>query len=360
MIERRSAPLAPAWSASGSAPAGSAAPTCTISGTRRTGDFVVNSPLMLGHEVAGEIVEVSARGRGGLSVGDHVAVNPSRWCGQCAHCREGRENLCENIYFMGSASKTPHMQGGFASRFDALPAQCVKVSGTSRSRPRPSPNRWPSACMPSQGPAHGRGPYGLVVGAGPIGLLTMHGGATCRHDGACGRGHCRGAARGRDAPWRRRGHRRLGRRSEPWPRLAEPGPSTWSSRFPAALRALAPRSACAPRRHGGAGRQPSGRGHSRAGERRHGPRNRPQGLVSVRPGIRGSRAPDRSGTGRRSLDRHGGAPPLGGSGRLPPGSRPLAERQGDADRGVTRPRARDGARLPEPITGGRESRRGPA
>ncbi len=63
---------------------------------------------------------------------------------------------------------------------------------------------------------------------------------------------------------------------------------------------------------------------------------------------------------RRDQARHGGAPPLGGSGRLPPGSRPLAERQGDADRGVTRPRARDGARLPEPITGGRESRRGPA
>ena len=28
---------------------------------------------------------------------------------------------------MGSASKTPHMQGGFASLFDATPAQCVKV-----------------------------------------------------------------------------------------------------------------------------------------------------------------------------------------------------------------------------------------
>ena len=40
---------------------------------------------------------------------------------------KGRANLCENIYFMGSASKTPHMQGGFASLFDATPAQCVKV-----------------------------------------------------------------------------------------------------------------------------------------------------------------------------------------------------------------------------------------
>ena len=53
---------------------------------------------------------------------------PSRWCGHCARCQEGRPNLCENIYFMGSASKTPHMQGGFATYFDAVPAQCVKVS----------------------------------------------------------------------------------------------------------------------------------------------------------------------------------------------------------------------------------------
>ncbi|WP_287177844.1 alcohol dehydrogenase catalytic domain-containing protein, partial [Mesorhizobium sp.] len=92
----------------------------------RTGDFVVTSPLVLGHEVAGEIVEISADAPA-LAVGDRVAVNPSRWCGQCARCVEGRANLCENIYFMGSASKTPHMQGGFASVFDATPAQCVKV-----------------------------------------------------------------------------------------------------------------------------------------------------------------------------------------------------------------------------------------
>ena len=93
----------------------------------RTGDFVVRSPLVLGHEIAG-VVEGVADVGSGLKPGDRVAVNPSRWCGHCGPCREGRENLCENIYFMGSASKTPHMQGGFASLFDARPEQCVTVS----------------------------------------------------------------------------------------------------------------------------------------------------------------------------------------------------------------------------------------
>src|ERR671910_1420206 len=93
----------------------------------RTGDFVVTSPLVLGHEIAGELVEIAGSAPD-VKVGDRVAVNPSRWCGHCKPCRENRLNLCENIFFMGSASKTPHMQGGFASYFDAIPAQCVKIS----------------------------------------------------------------------------------------------------------------------------------------------------------------------------------------------------------------------------------------
>ncbi|WP_309085632.1 L-idonate 5-dehydrogenase [Chelativorans sp.] len=138
----------------------------------RTGDFVVASPLILGHEIAGEIVEINGDANG-LQVGDRVAVNPSRWCGHCSRCGEGRANLCENIYFMGSASKTPHMQGGFATIFDATPAQCVKV-----------PDHVPFAAaalaeplavslhaVARAGEVAGRG--AVIFGAGPIGLLTM-------------------------------------------------------------------------------------------------------------------------------------------------------------------------------------------
>lgn len=138
----------------------------------RTGDFVVTSPLVLGHEVAGEVVEIAGDAPG-LSVGDHVAVNPSRWCGACARCREGRPNLCENIYFMGSASKTPHMQGGFASLFDAIPAQCVKV-------PTDLPFAAAALAEPLAVCLHAvrragdvAGRKVIVFGAGPIGLLTL-------------------------------------------------------------------------------------------------------------------------------------------------------------------------------------------
>jgi L-idonate 5-dehydrogenase len=138
----------------------------------RTGDFVVTSPLILGHEISGEILEINGPAPG-LSVGDRVAINPSRWCGHCARCVEGRANLCENIYFMGSASKTPHMQGGFASLFDATPAQCVKV-------PRHVAYRAAALAEPLAVGLHAvaragemRGRSVILFGAGPIGLLTM-------------------------------------------------------------------------------------------------------------------------------------------------------------------------------------------
>ncbi len=138
----------------------------------RTGDFVVRSPLILGHEVAGDVVEIHGSAPG-LAVGDRVAVNPSRWCGHCAYCRQRRPNLCENIYFMGSASKTPHMQGGFASMFDATPMQCVKIpdavpyAAAALAEPL-------AVCLHAVARAGDVGGKSVVLfGAGPIGLLTM-------------------------------------------------------------------------------------------------------------------------------------------------------------------------------------------
>ena len=138
----------------------------------RTGDFVVTSPLVLGHEIAGEIVEINGSELG-LSVGERVAINPSRWCGHCPRCLEGRANLCENIYFMGSASKTPHMQGGFSSLFDATPAQCAKV-------PPHVPYQALALAEPLAVSLHAveraggiEGSTVILFGAGPIGLLTL-------------------------------------------------------------------------------------------------------------------------------------------------------------------------------------------
>ena len=58
-------------------------------------------PLVLGHQVAGEVVasgEASER----FAEGDRVGVPWLGWaCGECRYCREGRENLCERAQFTG-------------------------------------------------------------------------------------------------------------------------------------------------------------------------------------------------------------------------------------------------------------------
>jgi L-idonate 5-dehydrogenase len=138
----------------------------------RTGDFVVTSPLVLGHEIAGEVVEIAGAAPD-LKVGDRVALNPSRWCGHCKPCRENRLNLCENIFFMGSASKTPHMQGGFSSFFDAIPAQCVKIPDhvTYQAAALAEPLAVCLHAVARAGDVTAK--RAVLFGAGPIGLLTM-------------------------------------------------------------------------------------------------------------------------------------------------------------------------------------------
>lgn len=61
------------------------------------------APLILGHEVAGTIVE-------GLGAGDRVVVNPLVTCGDCDYCREGHTNLCPSREIISM----PPREGAFA------------------------------------------------------------------------------------------------------------------------------------------------------------------------------------------------------------------------------------------------------
>jgi alcohol dehydrogenase len=53
-------------------------------------------PLVVGAEAAGEIAAVGA-GVTGFGVGDGVVMYGALTCGECRACREGRDNLCENV-----------------------------------------------------------------------------------------------------------------------------------------------------------------------------------------------------------------------------------------------------------------------
>lgn len=71
----------------------------------RIGDTVVQSPVILGHEFAGEVLAVGQDARDGLHqplmVGQRVAVDPAVPCWQCEMCEHGHPNLCTDLRFYG-------------------------------------------------------------------------------------------------------------------------------------------------------------------------------------------------------------------------------------------------------------------
>jgi threonine dehydrogenase-like Zn-dependent dehydrogenase len=59
-------------------------------------------PAVIGHEPAGEVVELGA-GVTAFKVGDHVALDPFGPCGKCSLCQSGRFNFCKNPGRLGGA-----------------------------------------------------------------------------------------------------------------------------------------------------------------------------------------------------------------------------------------------------------------
>ena len=57
-------------------------------------------PLVIGHEFSGEVVEVGPGVRA-LKAGDRVAVNAVDSCRECAHCNQGRYELCRSAAYIG-------------------------------------------------------------------------------------------------------------------------------------------------------------------------------------------------------------------------------------------------------------------
>ncbi len=94
----------------------------------RNGSFVIREPLIPGHEASGVVAAVGA-GVTRVKEGDKIAVSPSHACGRCDYCRQGREQLCTSMKFLGSASLFPHVQGMFQEYFVMGERQCYPVTG---------------------------------------------------------------------------------------------------------------------------------------------------------------------------------------------------------------------------------------
>lgn len=133
----------------------------------RIGDWVVDGPIVLGHEAAGQVLAVGEEVTG-VDVGDRVAIEPGTPCRQCGECMAGRYHLCPDLVFLA----TPPYDGALmetmvidARNLHRIPASMsyeegalveplsVGIWGCKRAGLEP-------------------GDDVLVTGAGPVGLLA--------------------------------------------------------------------------------------------------------------------------------------------------------------------------------------------
>ena len=85
-----------------------AAAVCSTDAAIVSGAFGGTTPRILGHEIAGEVVEIGSAVTT-LKAGGKVALQPTIYCGECPSCGRGNWHLCPNRSFVGLDT-----DGGFA------------------------------------------------------------------------------------------------------------------------------------------------------------------------------------------------------------------------------------------------------
>jgi L-iditol 2-dehydrogenase len=84
----------------------------------KVGAAGTKTPLVLGHEVVGEVVEVGA-GVTAFAVGDRAVAAHHVPCGSCHYCRRGSESMC-------AAFKTSNLDPGGFAEYVRVPAENVR------------------------------------------------------------------------------------------------------------------------------------------------------------------------------------------------------------------------------------------
>ena len=123
-------------------------------------------PRVLGHELAGEVVEVGPN-HADIKVGDRCAIDPYVNCGVCTPCRLGRTNCCERLNVLGI-----HVDGGMQA---LLPVRTdlLHKSGTLSFDQMALVETLGIGAHAVARSQLKSGEQALVTGAGPIGLSTI-------------------------------------------------------------------------------------------------------------------------------------------------------------------------------------------
>ena len=136
------------------------------------GTIVLKEPMVLGHEVAGEIVALG-HGVDSLKIGQRVAVSPSLPCGVCIYCQKGQQNHCLDMRFYGSAMRMPHIQGAFQQQLVTQVQQCHVIADDVSIEEAAFAEPFAVTLHAIVRAGSLAGKHVLVTGCGPIGVLAI-------------------------------------------------------------------------------------------------------------------------------------------------------------------------------------------
>ena len=140
----------------------------------KIGRYVVEKPLILGHECSGVVAAVGP-GATRFQPGDRVAAEPGVACGRCESCKSGRYNLCPDVRFLA----TPPVDGAFA-QYIAIREDFVFPIPDGLSFERAAMNEPFSVGLHAVRRAGLRtGDTVAIMGMGPVGLLAVAAAKAC-------------------------------------------------------------------------------------------------------------------------------------------------------------------------------------
>ncbi|KAJ2903110.1 alcohol dehydrogenase -like domain-containing protein [Zalerion maritima] len=132
----------------------------------RIGHFVVESPMVLGHESAGTVVAVGSAVKT-LVPGDRIALEPGYPCRRCGDCLAGRYNLCHEMVFAATPPYDGTLTGFWVAPFDF----CYKLPGNVSLQEGALVEPLAVAVHIVRQARVSPGQSVVIMGAGPVGLL---------------------------------------------------------------------------------------------------------------------------------------------------------------------------------------------
>jgi len=137
------------------------------------GDGRMKLPRILGHEIAGDVVEIGSNVKAYFNLGMRVTLNPNIFCGRCVFCITGRHELCDERRALGF-----DVDGGFAE-YLLIPLESVRTGAICEipenlfyeeaALVEPI-----SCCLHAQTLVKvGAGDTVTIIGAGPMGIMHL-------------------------------------------------------------------------------------------------------------------------------------------------------------------------------------------